>query len=683
MKKITLLCMFAVFVSGIASVHAQCYKYPLFEHFTQASCGPCAQQNPGFQSSILDPNPNSVRHIAYHTSWPGYDPMYNVNPTQSDDRVNYYNVTGVPDLFLQGNYKEAQPGGMTMGDVNTIVSQTSPVKIVVADVDNGTSHDVTVTVKSIGIVPTGSWNLMNVVIERNVTYINPPGNNGETYFPNVMKLMIPNSSGDAVTLPAQGTESTFTYTYDEDASWNMSEIGVVSFLQNTSTKEVLNAGSSFDIVQNAVLYPPVTTAADGVAGANSSFPFTAGTAGGSDEDFTFSLTSDAPSDWTGTFTINGVTASSATIGLTAGAGQLAGTIDVTPGATPAFATYTLSIIPANNPDAPAMLTQVFVISGVTDLVVNNAAGNGVTPGDAAEWQEGFINGMNFSGCTTYDSVYHTAVQTALSQGALTGVSNLYLNIGWSFPGLTDEFVDQLKPFMDNGGNVFISGQDVAWETFDEAASPYWSQNKQDFFLDYLNVNWISDGSSANKPLTANMDDIYTSIPSATINAYYGATYFYPDQLDVVNNSIPIFYYNNNVGKIAGIRSNDGHKVVFLGVGLEMIGTDDDKEAIIKTTYDWFHGNITSAQFDQQMASVMGQNFPNPSGDLTFIPVSGLTSDMTFMLTDQLGRILVSQPVQKTSSKVVVNTNGLNNGVYFYRLVNGSQESVTKTMEVIH
>lgn len=683
MKKITLLCILAVFVSGIASVQAQCYKYPLFEHFTQASCGPCAQQNPGFQSSILDPNPNSVRHIAYHTSWPGYDPMYNVNPSQSDDRVNYYNVTGVPDLFLQGNYKEAQPGGMTMGDVNTIVSQTSPVKIVVADVDNGTSHDVTVTVKSIGVPPSGNWNLMNVIIERNVNYINPPGNNGETYFPNVMKEMIPNSGGEAVTLPAQGSESTFTYTYDEDAAWNMSEIGVVSFLQNTSTKEVLNAGSSFDEVQNAILYPPVTTAADGVPGSNSSFGFTTGTAGSSDEDFIFSLTSDAPSDWAGTFTVNGITAASATIGLTAGASQISGTIDVTPGATPAFATYTLSIIPANNPNAPAMLTQVFVISGITDLVVNNAAGNGVTPGDAAEWQDGFINGMNFSGCTTYDSVYHTAVQTALSQGALTGVSNLYLNIGWSFPGLTDEFVDQLKPFMDNGGNVFISGQDVAWETFDEAASPYWSQNKQDFFLDYLNVNWISDGNSSNKPLTANMNDIFAAIPSATINAYYGATYFYPDQLDVVNNSIPIFYYNNNVSKIAGIRSNDGHKVVYLGVGLEMIGTDADKETIIKTTYDWFHGNITSAQFDQQMASVMGQNFPNPSSDLTFIPVSGLTSDMTFTLTDQLGRVLISQPVQKTSSKIEVNTKNLTNGVYFYRLVNNSQESATKTMEVIH
>lgn len=682
MKKTTILLTLAVLFIGSAHVSAQCYKYPLFEHFTQASCGPCAAQNPSFQSTILEPNPNSVRHIAYHTSWPGYDPMYLANTSQSADRVNYYGVSGVPDIFLQGNYKEAQPGGMTMSDVNTIVGQTSPVKISVQDVDNGTSHDVTVTIKSVGTPPTGTWKLMNVVIERNVNYVSPPGNNGETYFPNVMRTMIPGSSGVTVTLPAQGAETTLTYTYDEDPSWNMSEIGVVSFLQNSPSKEVLNAGSSFDEIQNALLTPPATTAKDGVIGTASSFSFNTGNSGNADEDFVFTLTSDAPADWSGSFTVNGTTSSLATINMASNS-SLAGTIDVTPGPTPAFATYTLSIAPADNPNAPAMLTQIYVISGVTDLVVNNAAGNGVTPGDAATWQEGYVNGLNFAGSTSYDVVYHTSVQSALSQGALTGVKNLYLNIGWSFPGLTDEFVDQLKPFMDNGGNVMISGQDVAWETWDEVNSPYWSANKQDFFTDYLNVGWISDGNASNKPLTANLSDIYAPVPSATINAYYGSTYFYPDQLSLVNNSIPAFYYNNNVAKIAGIRSNNGHKVFFLGVGLEMIGTDADKENIMKITYDWFHGNITSAQFDAQLASVLGQNFPNPSNSITYIPVSGLSEDMTFTVTDELGRVLMSQPVSKSTSSIKVNTSGLSNGIYFYRIANASNQGATKSMEVIH
>ncbi|MEO6167194.1 MAG: Omp28-related outer membrane protein, partial [Chitinophagales bacterium] len=423
MTKSTFLLTLVFLFAAFAQVNAQSYKYPLFEHFTQASCGPCATQNPSFQATILEPNPNSVRHIAYHTSWPGFDPMYNANTTQSADRVNFYGVSGVPDIFLQGNFKEAQPGGMTMSDVNSIVSQTSPVKITVQDVDNGTSHDVNVTIRSVGTPPAGTWNLVNVVIERNVNYANPPGNNGEKYFPNVMRKIVPSSNGVAVTLPALGSESTFSYTYDEDAAWNMDEIGVVSFLQNSPSKEILNAGSSFDEVQNALLTPPVTTAKDGLNGVATSFDFNTGNGGNTDEDFIFTLTSDAPADWSASFTVNGTTASLATIIMTANS-SLAGTIDVTPGPAPAFATYSLSIAPANNPNAPAMLTQVYVISGVTDLIVNNAAGNGVTPGDAATWQAGFVNGLNAAGSTTYDVVYHTAAQNAFSQGAMVGVKHL-------------------------------------------------------------------------------------------------------------------------------------------------------------------------------------------------------------------------------------------------------------------
>src|SRR6185295_6281483 len=215
MKKFTLLCL--AIACFVLNTYSQAYKYPLFEHFTQASCGPCAQQNPGFQTSILDPNPTVVRHIAYHTSWPGVDPMYTYNTTQSNDRVDYYSVTGVPDIFLEGNFKEAQPGGMTMDDVNTIVAQTSPIKISVSDIDNGNSHDVTVTVSSIGTPPTGSFVLRTAIIERNVTYATPPGNNGETYFPNVFRKMLPSSNGDPITLPSQGNSVTFNYTYTEDA----------------------------------------------------------------------------------------------------------------------------------------------------------------------------------------------------------------------------------------------------------------------------------------------------------------------------------------------------------------------------------------------------------------------------------------------------------------------------------
>src|SRR6185295_17090867 len=111
--------------------------------------------------------------------------------------------------------------------------------------------------------------------------------------------------------------------------------------------------------------------------------------------------------------------------------------------------------------------------------------------------------------TSYDVVFHNVAQRAMQDGAMSGVHHLYLNIGWTFPGLEDAFVYQLQTFMYGGGNVMLSGQDVAWETFDETNSPYWSQLKQDFLNNSFNVGFVSDGTTANDPLTANMSDIFT------------------------------------------------------------------------------------------------------------------------------------------------------------------------------
>jgi hypothetical protein len=103
---------------------------------------PCAAQNPAFESGILNPNPDKVRHIAFHTSWPGVDPMYTHIAAENDARTTYYGVSGVPDMYMNGNQKNAQPGGFSQADVDWQFSLGSPIKIKVTEVDNGGDRDV-------------------------------------------------------------------------------------------------------------------------------------------------------------------------------------------------------------------------------------------------------------------------------------------------------------------------------------------------------------------------------------------------------------------------------------------------------------------------------------------------------------------------------------------------------------
>ncbi len=42
-------------------------RYVLFEHFTNASCGPCASQNPVFEEFYSN-HRTDARHITFHTS---------------------------------------------------------------------------------------------------------------------------------------------------------------------------------------------------------------------------------------------------------------------------------------------------------------------------------------------------------------------------------------------------------------------------------------------------------------------------------------------------------------------------------------------------------------------------------------------------------------------------------------
>ncbi len=147
--------------------------------------------------------------------------------------------------------------------------------------------------------------------------------------------------------------------------------------------------------------------------------------------------------------------------------------------------------------------------------------------------------------------------------------------------------------------------------------------------------------------------------------------------------VPIFYYNSNTSNIGGVRGDNGvYKTVYIAPGIEMLGSQLEKTAIIKTAYNWFYG-ITATESVIGSVNEIGQNFPNPSNDFTYIPVSGATGNLTLNITDQLGRVLFSQQVKNDATLIEVNTSRLASGVYFYRLDSGLDYGTTKSMEVVH
>jgi hypothetical protein len=232
--------------------HAQSQRLVLIEEATNASCGPCASQNPAFDI-LLNQNRDKLTAIKYHWYFPGYDPMNQQNETENNGRVGYYGINGVPTATIDGDIPNGPtfsypggPHGYTQALIDEYYAHPSPFNIYMshhfsADQD---SIFVDMMIEATEAI-TANLVAQMVVVEKHIYFASPPGSNGEKTFLDVMKKMIPDQYGTP--LPASFQPGEYLII---QGSWNlqniydMDEIGVVGFIQENSSKNVQQAGNS-------------------------------------------------------------------------------------------------------------------------------------------------------------------------------------------------------------------------------------------------------------------------------------------------------------------------------------------------------------------------------------------------------------------------------------------------------
>ena len=237
-----LVCLFSVAAFGQN-------RLVLVEHFTQASCGPCASQNPALKT-LLDANATKVVALKYQTSWPGVDPMNAANPTEAAARVQYYNVTGVPNSVMDGSGPGSPGTIVTTSTINNRYNTVAPLNITASHqwTAGYDSIQIGVFVANAGSATVasgaaGSLKLHVAVIEEEVNYPSAPGSNGETTFYQVMRKMVPDASGTTMTDSwTSGQTQMFVFKVAAPSYLaNLNKVAVVAFIQDNSNKSVLNA----------------------------------------------------------------------------------------------------------------------------------------------------------------------------------------------------------------------------------------------------------------------------------------------------------------------------------------------------------------------------------------------------------------------------------------------------------
>ncbi len=254
-RKFTLLALLCVLF--IFEGFAQSSKMVLIEEGTQASCPPCAAQNPGFDA-LLDANADKVVVLKYQTSWPGFDQMNLDNPDEVQDRVEYYGIQGVPSGIINGQfipndcgYYEGAPACLSQFDITAAYASNAAFDLdISATFEDGIlniSGDLTAN-ESVS----GDLKLRIALTEKTISSEDAPGgSNGETEYHHVLKKFI--IGGTAGVDLDNAWEQGDSYTIDESTGlegvnvYRYSELEIVAFVQDDNTKTVYQAAKDDDI----------------------------------------------------------------------------------------------------------------------------------------------------------------------------------------------------------------------------------------------------------------------------------------------------------------------------------------------------------------------------------------------------------------------------------------------------
>ena len=207
-------------------------RIPMIEHFSASTCGPCVNVN-NLMLQFTENNPGKFTYTKYPEYYPGNGDPYYI--PEVNVRDNYYDVPWVPYVLLDGM---PQDGALTQEAFDAELEKQTLAEIRGAFDVEGNRIIVTADLMAYA-------KLENVVayvtVNEKVTTGNV-GTNGETSFHHILMKMLPNASGNTITINAGEYER---LEFDVDLSSThveeMNDLEVAVWLQQYSSKEVYNS----------------------------------------------------------------------------------------------------------------------------------------------------------------------------------------------------------------------------------------------------------------------------------------------------------------------------------------------------------------------------------------------------------------------------------------------------------
>ena len=235
-------------------VPALAVRIPLYETFTSSTCPPCVPANTQMES-VFASNGDEYTSLKYQMSWPGSgDPYYYA---EGGDRRTYYGVNSVPRVEIDGGW-DNNGNNVTQQVFDQFQAVPAFVEMTATFSTFAQTVETTVHINPLADVASNNLALFAVIYSHRDTA--NVGTNGELEFFNVVKKMMPSSSGQSLSAMTAGSSVSQTLSYTFNGTYvlppnasspvnlstnhtveDFSNLGVVLFIQDIATKEVLQS----------------------------------------------------------------------------------------------------------------------------------------------------------------------------------------------------------------------------------------------------------------------------------------------------------------------------------------------------------------------------------------------------------------------------------------------------------
>ncbi len=241
--------------------------------------------------------------------------------------------------------------------------------------------------------------------------------------------------------------------------------------------------------------------------------------------------------------------------------------EVTEGQTDA---ESLTVTSVTNPSASAT-AKFTTIAAVSDNLLVDEDGN--APDVAAYYKDAMTaNGKTFG-------YWDLAANPTLPQTYLSAHKNVVWWTGNSYPGPITPYESELASFLDGGGRLLMSGQDI----LDQAAGT------TPFVRNYLHVDWNGtdvQNDKATVSVTPLPNPVTAGLPTTVPIDHNVLGANYEDQITPIDPAIAAF--QDDQGQTDALTVATGaYKVFFAAFPVEAFGTAGDKATLVGNTLSWF------------------------------------------------------------------------------------------------